>query len=59
VRALRFGIEAGLACRYGSGILRWTKTPTFEMVVAGFIALAVIGTIVSAVLVYRNSKKTG
>ena len=57
VRALRFGIEAALAAQYGSGILRWTKTPTFQMVVTGFIALAVIGTIVSAVLVYRNSKR--
>ena len=57
VRAFRFGIEAALASQYGSGILRWTKTPTFQMVVAGFIALAVIGTIVSAVLVYRSSKR--
>ena len=57
VRALRFGIEAALASQYGSGILRWTKTPTFQMVVGVFIALAVIGTIVSAVLVYRNSKR--
>jgi membrane protein YqaA with SNARE-associated domain len=57
VRALRFGIEAALASQYGSGILRWMKTPTFQMVVGGFIALAVIGTIVSAVLVYRSSKR--
>ena len=57
VRAFRFGIEAALASQYGSGILRWTKTPTFQMVVTGFIALAVIGTIVSAVLVYRSSKR--
>ena len=57
VRAARFGIEAGLASRFGSGILRWTKTPAFEMIVAGFIALAVIGTIVSAIMVYRSSKR--
>jgi membrane protein YqaA with SNARE-associated domain len=56
-RALRFGIEAALAARYGSGILRWMRRPTFEMVVGGFIALAVIGTIVSAVLVIRSSKR--
>jgi membrane protein YqaA with SNARE-associated domain len=56
-RALRFGIEAALAAHYGSGILRWMKTPTFQMIVGVFIALAVIGTIVSAVVVYRSSKR--
>jgi membrane protein YqaA with SNARE-associated domain len=56
-RAIRFGIEAALASYYGSGILRWMKTPTFQMVVGVFIALAVIGTVVSAVVVYRNSKR--
>ena len=53
-RALRFGIEAALASHYGSGILRWMKTPTFQMVVGVFIALAVIGTLVSAVVVWRR-----
>lgn len=57
VRALRFGIEAALASHYGAGILRWMKTPTFQTVVGVFIALAVIGTIVSAVLVFRSSKR--
>ena len=50
-RAFRFGLEAALASQYGSGILRWMKTPAFQMVVGVFIALAVIGTLVSAVLV--------
>jgi membrane protein YqaA with SNARE-associated domain len=57
VRAFRFGIEAALASQYGSGILRWMKTPAFQLTVGGFIALAVIGTIVSAVLVFRGSKR--
>ena len=57
VRAFRFGIESALAAHYGSGILRWMKTPTFQMVVGVFIALAVIGTIVSAVLLVRSSKR--
>ena len=34
------------------------KTPTFKMVVGVFIALAVIGTIVSAVALYRSSRGT-
>jgi membrane protein YqaA with SNARE-associated domain len=56
VRIVRFGVEGVLASRYGSQILRWTRTPLFEAVVVGFIALAVIGTIVSAVIVVRKSR---
>jgi membrane protein YqaA with SNARE-associated domain len=57
VRIVRFGVEGALASRYGSRILRWTRTPTFEAIVVGFIALAVIGTIVSAVIVVRKSRE--
>jgi membrane protein YqaA with SNARE-associated domain len=57
VRSCRFLAEAGLASRYGSGILRWMKTPTFQLVIGVFIALAVIGTVVSAVLLVRGSKR--
>ena len=56
VRAFRFTVEAALASHYGRGVLRWMRTPTFQAVVFVFIALAVIGTIVSAVLAYRSSK---
>jgi membrane protein YqaA with SNARE-associated domain len=56
VRALRFGIEGGLASQYGRGILRWMDTPTFQVVVGVFIAIAVIGTIASAVIVARSRK---
>ena len=56
VRACRFIVEAALASYYGSGILRMMKTPAFQMAVGVFIALAVIGTIVSAVLVWRGSR---
>ena len=56
-RAFRFAVEAALASHYGSGILRWMKTPAFQTAVGVFIALAVIGTIVSAVLVFRSSKR--
>jgi membrane protein YqaA with SNARE-associated domain len=55
VRLCRFGVEAALASRHGSQILRWMKTPTFEMVVGVLIALAIVGTIVSAVAVARGT----
>lgn len=54
VRAFRFGVEALLASIYGRGILRWMKTPAFEAFVGLFIALAAIGTIASAVALYRS-----
>jgi membrane protein YqaA with SNARE-associated domain len=54
VRMLRFGVEAALAAQYGRGILAWMRTPTFQMIVGGFIAIAVIGTIVSGVLLFRR-----
>jgi membrane protein YqaA with SNARE-associated domain len=56
VRVCRFGVEAVLAHRYGSQILRWMRTPTFKITVGVFIALAVIGTIVSAIALYRSSR---
>jgi len=57
IRLFRFGAEAALASRYGSQILRWMKTPLFETIVGVFIALAVIGTIVSAVALARGSRR--
>jgi membrane protein YqaA with SNARE-associated domain len=57
VRVFRFSVEAALASRYGSQIIRWMKTPAFQTIVGIFIALAVIGTILSAVALVRGSKK--
>ena len=57
VRAFRFGVEAALASRFGTQIIHWMKTPSFEAFVGVFIGLAVIGTIVSAVLLVRGSKR--
>ena len=55
-RAFRFGVEGALAFRYGSQILRWMKTPTFQTVIGVIIVVAVIGTIVSAVVAIRGSR---
>jgi membrane protein YqaA with SNARE-associated domain len=55
-RALRFGVETALAAHYGSQILRWMKTPIFKSIIGTFIALAVIGTIVSAIALVRSSR---
>ena len=58
VRLLRFGVESALAARYGRRILSIMESPTFTVIVGVMIALAVIGTLVSAVAVYRGSKRT-
>jgi membrane protein YqaA with SNARE-associated domain len=55
VRLVRFGAEAALARIYGRGILRVLQSDTFQMIVAGFIVVALIGTAVSAVLLWRST----
>jgi membrane protein YqaA with SNARE-associated domain len=54
VRLVRFGAEAALASRYGEGIIRWTDTPMFTAIVGGLAVLAIVGTIVSAVVIARR-----
>ena len=56
-RFARFLIEAALAARYGRRILTWMESPAFEMTVGVLIALAVIGTIVSAIAVVRSTRR--
>jgi membrane protein YqaA with SNARE-associated domain len=57
VRALRFGAESGLAAYYGRGIIAWMKSPTFTVVVGIMTGMAIVGTLISAVAVYRSTKK--
>jgi membrane protein YqaA with SNARE-associated domain len=54
VRAIRFGGEAVLAYRYGERILTVLESDTFGYVVLGLVAVAIIGTVVSAVLIWRK-----
>ena len=55
MRLLRFGVEALLAYRYGRGVLRVLQSETFQMVIVGFIVVAAVGTIVSAVMLWRST----
>jgi membrane protein YqaA with SNARE-associated domain len=57
VRLLRFEVEAALASRYGSQIIRWMKTPAFEAIVGVFIGLALIGTAISAIALVRSTRR--
>jgi membrane protein YqaA with SNARE-associated domain len=56
MRLLRFGVESLLAHRYGRGILRVLQSETFQTVIVGFIVVAVAGTIVSAILLWRSTR---
>jgi membrane protein YqaA with SNARE-associated domain len=56
-RIVRFGVESALAARYGRRLLSWMKTTTFEVAVGALIVLAVIGTIMSAISVYRATRR--
>lgn len=57
VRALRFTVESALAARYGRGILAWMESTTFTVIVGALTTIAIIGTIVSAVALYRGSRR--
>jgi membrane protein YqaA with SNARE-associated domain len=57
VRLLRFLAEGGLAGIYGRRILGWMQSTTFEVVIGALIVLALIGTIVSGVAVYRSTRR--
>jgi membrane protein YqaA with SNARE-associated domain len=56
LRLLRFSLGATLAHIYGDGILRALQSPTFQVIVIGFIAAAVAGTILSALLLSRSNR---
>ena len=55
IRLIRFGMEAVLARVYGRGVLRVLQSESFQTVVLGFIAIAVLGTLLSAVLLWRST----
>jgi membrane protein YqaA with SNARE-associated domain len=57
VRTLRFAAESALAAHYGRGIIGWMQSPTFTITVGIMTAIAVVGTIVSAVAVYKGARR--
>lgn len=57
VRLLRFMVEAGLAARYGGGLLAWMESTMFTAIVTGLAALAIIGTVVSGIAMFRSIRR--
>ena len=57
VRTVRFLAEGALAAHYGKGIIGWMQSTTFTMIVGGMAVVATVGTVVSAIALYRSSKR--
>lgn len=55
-KLVRYGVAALLAARFGTRITAWVDTTTFKAVVGVFIALVVVGTIVSAAKLWRSTR---
>jgi membrane protein YqaA with SNARE-associated domain len=55
-RLVRFGAEGGLAHLYGRGVLRFLRSDTVRLVIAGFVVVAIIGTVVSGVVLWKHTK---
>ena len=56
-RVVRFLVEAALAARYGRTLITWMESTTFTAIVIGLATLAIVGTVVSAIAVYRSAKR--
>jgi membrane protein YqaA with SNARE-associated domain len=57
MRLIRFGGEAALARVYGRGVLRIIESDPFQTVIISFIVIAIIGTTVSAIMLWRNTRQ--
>jgi membrane protein YqaA with SNARE-associated domain len=57
VRVARFGAEAGLAAYFGGQILVWMESTVFEVFVGVLTGAAILGTVISAVAVYRSIRR--
>lgn len=56
IRLIRFGLEATLARVYGRSVLRVLRSDAFQTVIIGFVVIAVVGTVISGVLLWRNTR---
>ena len=56
MRLLRFGTEAVLATIYGRGILRVLESDVFQFVIVAFVVVAVVGSVVSIVMLWRHAR---
>lgn len=55
VRLVRFGLEAFLAARFGTLVARWLNSDVVEYIVIGFAVIAIVGTAVTIVALWRRT----
>ena len=58
-RIVRGGLEAALAVKYGDALVYWMGSGTFRIAVGVFIAIAVMGTAISAFVIFRRARRIG
>ena len=56
-RLARFGVEAALAVKYGTELVRWMESDGFKVAIGVFIGIAVVGTAVSAFVLIRRTRR--
>lgn len=56
-RLLRFGLEAWLAVTYGEQLTRWMAAEEFKVGVWVFVGIAVLGTLISALIILRRARR--
>ena len=56
-RLIRFGLEAWLAVTYGEELTRWMASEKFKVGVWVFVAIAVLGTAISATVLIRRARR--
>jgi membrane protein YqaA with SNARE-associated domain len=57
MRLLRFSIEAVLARLYGRSVLRMMESDAFQNVIIGLVVVAVVGTVISGVMLWRGTRR--
>ncbi len=56
-RLARFGVAGFFARRYGDGVLHVLRSDQFRLAVMAFVILAITGTVVSGVLLWRRTRR--
>jgi membrane protein YqaA with SNARE-associated domain len=54
VRLVRFGAETLVAAHYGTSVLRWLNSDLMQEIVAGVIAIAIVGSAISVYALLRR-----
>jgi membrane protein YqaA with SNARE-associated domain len=55
-RLARFSVDAWLAQRFGERITAWFESDAFQWVVGGFIFIVVVGSVISAIKLYKSTR---